>query len=200
MSCATTTAQRRRPFTGQQRPVHTQPFAFRAPPEDDESVKMSNTTRGRSSAPSPALIAGDATRFLVANISTTFAVRAASSRVPPFSALGVNSQPRRRESPSAHHSSAATRRCISNRNTLRFRKSANPCKQRRNDFLTATNITTSRYSARPSGVGCSALFGMPGSRGTGRESCIGSCASPITTQQLLITTHGSLLTKTRRIL
>ena len=30
--------------------VHTQRFAFRAPEEDDESVKMSNTTRTRSSA------------------------------------------------------------------------------------------------------------------------------------------------------
>ena len=35
--------------------VHTQPFAFRPPEEDDESVKISNTTSGRSSAPSPAL-------------------------------------------------------------------------------------------------------------------------------------------------
>ncbi len=35
---------------GRQLPVHTQPFAFRAPEEDDESVKMSNTTHGRSSA------------------------------------------------------------------------------------------------------------------------------------------------------
>jgi hypothetical protein len=36
-------------------PVHTQPFAFRAPEQDDESVKMSNTTSGRSSALSPPL-------------------------------------------------------------------------------------------------------------------------------------------------
>jgi len=43
------------PFTGQQRPVHTLPFAFRPPPEDDESVKISNITVGRSSALSPAL-------------------------------------------------------------------------------------------------------------------------------------------------
>jgi hypothetical protein len=35
---------------GQQRHVHTQRFAFRAPQEDDESVKMSNATRRRSSA------------------------------------------------------------------------------------------------------------------------------------------------------
>jgi hypothetical protein len=34
--------------------IHTQPFAFRAPTEDDESVKMSNTTSRRSSAPNPA--------------------------------------------------------------------------------------------------------------------------------------------------
>src|SRR5580704_5957455 len=33
--------------------VHTQPFAFRAPHEDDESVKISNTTAGRSSTLSP---------------------------------------------------------------------------------------------------------------------------------------------------
>jgi len=35
--------------------VHTQPFAFRQPEEDDESVKMSKITSGRSSALSPAL-------------------------------------------------------------------------------------------------------------------------------------------------
>ena len=44
----------RRPSPGTS-PVHTQPFAFRPPEEDDESVKISNTTSGRSSAPSPAL-------------------------------------------------------------------------------------------------------------------------------------------------
>jgi hypothetical protein len=37
--------------------AHTQPFALRAPEEDDESVKVSNTTRGRSSARSLALTA-----------------------------------------------------------------------------------------------------------------------------------------------
>jgi hypothetical protein len=31
-------------------PVHTQPFAFHAPQEHDESVKMSNPTRSRASA------------------------------------------------------------------------------------------------------------------------------------------------------
>jgi hypothetical protein len=36
-------------------PVHTQPFAFRAPEEDDESVKMSHTTNRRSSAVTPTL-------------------------------------------------------------------------------------------------------------------------------------------------
>ena len=35
--------------------VHTQPFAFRPFEEDDESVKISNTTSGRSSALSPGL-------------------------------------------------------------------------------------------------------------------------------------------------
>ncbi len=35
--------------------VHTQRFAFRAPQEDDESVKISNLTCGRSSAPLPVL-------------------------------------------------------------------------------------------------------------------------------------------------
>ena len=39
----------RRPSPGSS-PVHTQPFAFRAPQEDDESVKMSNPARNRSSA------------------------------------------------------------------------------------------------------------------------------------------------------
>jgi hypothetical protein len=42
---------------GQQFCVHTQPFAFRAPEQDDESVKLSNTTHGRSSALSLALTA-----------------------------------------------------------------------------------------------------------------------------------------------
>ena len=32
-------------------PVHTQPFAFHAPQEHDESVKMSNPTRSRASVP-----------------------------------------------------------------------------------------------------------------------------------------------------
>jgi hypothetical protein len=43
------------PFTGQQLPVHTLPFAFRAPEEDDESVKISNITAGRSSTLSAVL-------------------------------------------------------------------------------------------------------------------------------------------------
>src|SRR5580658_4402970 len=38
--------------------VHTQPFAFRAPQADDESVKMSTTTRTRSSALISVLAAG----------------------------------------------------------------------------------------------------------------------------------------------
>jgi hypothetical protein len=38
-------------------PVHTQPFAFHAPQEDDESVKMSNTIGGRPSGLSPTLTA-----------------------------------------------------------------------------------------------------------------------------------------------
>jgi hypothetical protein len=42
------------PFTGQQPPVHTQRFAFRASKEDDESVKMSNTTSRRARAFTPA--------------------------------------------------------------------------------------------------------------------------------------------------
>jgi hypothetical protein len=39
----------RRPLPGRA-PVHTQPFAFHAPQEHDESVKMSNPTRSRASA------------------------------------------------------------------------------------------------------------------------------------------------------
>jgi len=38
--------------------VHTQPFAFRAPQADDESVKMSNNAGSRPSALFPALTAG----------------------------------------------------------------------------------------------------------------------------------------------
>ena len=48
------TGSRAAPLPGRQLPVHTQPFAFRAPHEDDESVKISNTTGGRSSTLSPA--------------------------------------------------------------------------------------------------------------------------------------------------
>ena len=50
---------------GQQRHVHTQRFAFRAPQEDDESVKMSNPIRRRSSALSLTL---PATRSSVARL------------------------------------------------------------------------------------------------------------------------------------
>jgi hypothetical protein len=42
-------------FTRQQLPVRTSRFAFRAPEEDDQSVKMSNTISRRTSALSPAL-------------------------------------------------------------------------------------------------------------------------------------------------
>jgi hypothetical protein len=49
------TGSKAAPFTGQQLPVHTQPFAFRAHEEDDESVKMSNTISRRTSAAIPAL-------------------------------------------------------------------------------------------------------------------------------------------------
>jgi hypothetical protein len=50
MTLRDNTSSKAAPFSGQQLPVHTQPFAFRAPEEDDESVKMSNTACGRSSA------------------------------------------------------------------------------------------------------------------------------------------------------
>jgi hypothetical protein len=43
--------------SGQQLRVHAQRFAFRAPQEDDESVKMSNTTSRRASAIIPAHLA-----------------------------------------------------------------------------------------------------------------------------------------------
>jgi hypothetical protein len=57
MSLLENTGSKAAPFTGQQLPVHTQRFAFRAYEEDDESVKMSNITRRRSSALSLALTA-----------------------------------------------------------------------------------------------------------------------------------------------
>jgi hypothetical protein len=57
MSLCDNTGSKAAAFTGLRLPVHTQPFAFHAPEEDDESVKMSNTTRGRSSALSLALTA-----------------------------------------------------------------------------------------------------------------------------------------------
>src|ERR1700678_1054272 len=43
------TSRLQMPSTGRI-PVHTQRFAFHAPQEHDESVKMSNPTRGRTSA------------------------------------------------------------------------------------------------------------------------------------------------------
>src|ERR1700677_1546532 len=43
------TSRLQTPSTGRI-PVHTQRFGFHAPQEHDESVKMSNPTRGRSSA------------------------------------------------------------------------------------------------------------------------------------------------------
>jgi hypothetical protein len=52
--CANTSSKAA-PCTWQQLPAHTQPFAFRVPEEDDESVKMSNTTGHRASAVTPAL-------------------------------------------------------------------------------------------------------------------------------------------------
>jgi hypothetical protein len=57
MSLCGNTGSKAAPFTGQRLPVHTQRFAFRAPQEDDESVKMSNTTSRLASAVTPALLA-----------------------------------------------------------------------------------------------------------------------------------------------
>ena len=51
-AAATTPAQERRSSPGRRSHVHTQRFAFRAPQVHDESVRMSNATRRRSSAPS----------------------------------------------------------------------------------------------------------------------------------------------------
>ena len=66
------------PVTMQRRHVHTQPFAFRASQEDDESVKLSNIARERSSALLPAL---KATRSAAAGISPCFSVPYAFLRV-----------------------------------------------------------------------------------------------------------------------
>src|ERR1700723_631571 len=49
------TGSRAAPLPGRQLPVHTQPFAFRAPQEDDESVKMTTKAPGRSSTPHSAV-------------------------------------------------------------------------------------------------------------------------------------------------
>jgi len=50
MNLCDNTDSKAAPLTGQQLRVHTQPFAFRAPEEDDESVKISTMTPSRSSA------------------------------------------------------------------------------------------------------------------------------------------------------
>jgi hypothetical protein len=55
MSFCGDTNSKAAPFIRQQLPVHTQPFAFRAYEEDDESVKMSNITNRRASVVIPAL-------------------------------------------------------------------------------------------------------------------------------------------------
>jgi hypothetical protein len=69
--------------------------------------------------------------FLIASFSALFAVRAASARERV-----------------ADHQSGNSNRAFSNRNTPEFRKFANPRKQTRNDFLTATNSAMSRNSAQ----------------------------------------------------
>jgi hypothetical protein len=50
MSLYYITGSKAAPATARQLPVHAQPFAFRVPQVHDESVKLSSTTRGRSSA------------------------------------------------------------------------------------------------------------------------------------------------------
>ncbi len=71
MSSCHDTGSAAAPFAGQRLRVHTLPFAFRPPQEDDESVKISTMTPSRSSALSPALPAGrpcasaDATRIVI---------------------------------------------------------------------------------------------------------------------------------------
>src|ERR1700722_9129489 len=57
MSLCDNTGSEAAPLTGQQPSAHTQRFAFRAHEEDDESVKMSNTTSRHTSALSPVLTA-----------------------------------------------------------------------------------------------------------------------------------------------
>ena len=68
--CSRRTGSKVPPFTSRSH-VHTQRFAFRAPEVHDESVKMSSTTVGRSSALPPALqaarpcAADDATSIVI---------------------------------------------------------------------------------------------------------------------------------------
>ena len=66
------------PVTMQRRHVHTQPFAFHAPQEDDESVKLSNIAHERSRALLPALIVA---RSAAAGIFRCFSVPSAFLRV-----------------------------------------------------------------------------------------------------------------------
>jgi hypothetical protein len=58
----------RRPSSGSKN-VHTQPFAFRVPQEDDESVKISNTTTGRSSV---LCASDDATNIVILSALSDF--------------------------------------------------------------------------------------------------------------------------------
>jgi hypothetical protein len=66
------------------RVTHTQPFAFRAPQEDDESVKMSNDTSGRPSALSPALTATRLRAACPQNRQFLFDTNERLSRNPDF--------------------------------------------------------------------------------------------------------------------
>jgi hypothetical protein len=68
----------------EQSDVHTQPFAFRQSEEDDESVKMSNTTSGRSSALSPAL---PASRSCASDHATSIVILLALSEFSEGTAL-----------------------------------------------------------------------------------------------------------------
>jgi hypothetical protein len=67
MSLCDKTDSKAAPFAGQPLDVHTQPFAFRATQEDDESVKMSNITDNRASAATPALLAARPRRIRAQN-------------------------------------------------------------------------------------------------------------------------------------
>jgi hypothetical protein len=170
MSLRNNTGAKAASFTGQQLPVHTQPFAFRAHEEDDESVKMSNTTSRRTSALSPALPSG---RPCASDYATSIVILPALSDFCEGSSAPLL-HAGRRITPSFSVRSAF--RCVLCGKTFAFLRSLCPPKRQ---FLFDTNkpfTFTTNFSARTKQSAYFSLFD--------------------TNERLRITDHRSLISNT----